>query len=96
MPGVPMLMPSDTVMVLNNTPLPPAASTPLMASAAKSLMCMLQGVTMLQVLATPTWGFLKSASSKPTARSMARLGAWGTPSTMIEEYLRLSSLIVIL
>jgi hypothetical protein len=29
-------------------------------------MCMLQGVTMLQVEATPIWGFEKSDSLKPT------------------------------
>ena len=38
-------------------------------------MCMLHGVTMLQVDAMPTCGFAKSSSLKPTARSIARLGA---------------------
>src|SRR5260370_1187822 len=46
MPGVPMEMPSDTVMVLNSTLLPPAASMPAQASRASSPMCMLQGVTL--------------------------------------------------
>jgi hypothetical protein len=56
MPGVPMEMPSDTVMVLNSTLLPPAASTPAHASRANSPMCMLQGVTLPQVEATPICG----------------------------------------
>jgi len=53
-------------------------------------MCILHGVTMLQVEAMPIWGFLKSPSSKPTARNMERLGACSTPSTTIEEFLRKS------
>ena len=66
MPGVPMLIPSETVMVLNSTLLPPASSAPMAAASASSLMCMLHGVTMLQVDAMPICGFLKSASVKPT------------------------------
>ncbi len=54
-------------------------------------MCMLQGVTMLQVEATPTSGLAKSASAKPTARSMERLGARSAPSSKVEEYLRRES-----
>ena len=68
-------MPSETVMVLNSTLLPPAASAPAAASRASSAMCMLQGVTLAQVEATPICGLAKSASLKPTARSMARDGA---------------------
>ncbi|MFT5171764.1 MAG: hypothetical protein ACI9BD_001542, partial [Candidatus Marinamargulisbacteria bacterium] len=49
-------------------------------------MCMLQGVTMLQVEATPIWGFLKSSSLNPTALNMAREAARSTPSTIFEEY----------
>src|SRR5262249_17307188 len=47
--------------------------------------CMLHGVTLAQVEATPTCGFSKSASLNPTARSMERAGARLTPSTMIRE-----------
>ena len=85
MPAVPMEMPSDTVIVLNSRLLPPAASAPCAASPASSSMCILHGVTMLQVDAIPTWGFVKSSSVKPTALSMARLGACSTPSTTILE-----------
>jgi hypothetical protein len=46
---------------------------------------MLHGVTMLQVDATPTIGFPKSASPNPTVRSIERLGARSGPSTTMEE-----------
>ena len=48
-------------------------------------MCMLQGVTLLQVEAMPTCGLLKSASPNPTACSIARAGACLTPSTTKRE-----------
>src|SRR5215469_5586336 len=85
MPGVPIEMPSETVMVLNSTLLPPAPSTPAHASRASSPICMLQGVTLPQVDATPICGLAKSASPKPTARSMAREGACFAPSTTTRE-----------
>src|SRR5215471_18794820 len=88
MPGEPMEMPSETVMVLNRTLLPPAASAPAAASRASSAMCMLQGVTFAQVDATPIWGFAKSASVKPTARNIARDAACFAPSTTSREYSR--------
>src|SRR5580658_1092409 len=92
MPGVPIEMPSDTVMVLNSTLLPPAASTPAAASRASSPMCMLQGVTLLQVEATPICGLAKSSSRKPVARSIARAGACFTPSITTREFARGSGL----
>ena len=52
---------------------------------------MLHGVTIDQVEATPTTGFRKSASEKPTARSMARLGARSGPSTTVDECWRVWS-----
>src|ERR1041384_2370213 len=91
MPGEPIEMPSETVMVLNNTPFPPAASAPVIASEARSLMCMLQGVRLAHVEATPICGFAKSASWKPTARNIAREAACLTPSTTSFEYLRWST-----
>ena len=80
-PGVPMDIPSDTVMVLKIMDLPPALFAPAAPCLASWSMCMLQGVTMLQVDAIPTTGFLKSLSVKPTALSMERLGALCAPST---------------
>jgi hypothetical protein len=43
----------------------------------------LHGVISLQVLAIPTRGLLKSSSVRPTARSIARLGARTSPSVII-------------
>ena len=80
-----MEMPSDTVMVLKVIALAPAASTPAAAIRASSSMCILHGVKLLQVEAMPTCGFSKSASTKPTARSIARLGVCFTPSTTRRE-----------
>ena len=57
MPSVPMEMPSETVMVPKMIGLAPAASTPAAASRARASMCMLHGVTIAQVEATPTIGF---------------------------------------
>ena len=41
---------------------------------------MLHGVTSFQDEAMPIWGFVKSSSEKPTARSIARAGARAGPS----------------
>ena len=49
---------------------------------------------MLHVLAIPICGFLKSSSSNPTARNMAREGVCVSPSTMTDEYGRRLSVIV--
>src|SRR5690348_9448183 len=81
-------MPSETVIVLNKTLLPPAASAPVAASRASSAICMLQGVTLAHVEATPICGFEKSASVKPTARNIAREAACLAPSTTRREYSR--------
>ena len=56
---MPIEMPSETVMVLNSTLLPPAASTPAQLSRASSSMCMLQGVRFAQVEAMPICGLLE-------------------------------------
>ena len=58
---------------------------PRRRARASPSMCMLHGVTMFQVEAMPTCGFAKSSSLKPTARSMARLGACVSPSTTTRE-----------
>ena len=49
---------------------------------------MLHGVTLPQVEATPICGLPKSASVKPTARSMARAGACVSPSITTRECAR--------
>src|SRR5882724_11152955 len=86
-----MLIPSETVIVPKMMALPPAALAPASASRASWSMCMLQGVTMLQVEAIPTVGFLKSSSLKPTARSIERLGARSGPSCTMAEWGRRES-----
>src|SRR3989338_1895231 len=88
-PSLPMEIPSEIVMVLKITALPPAALAPWAALSASTLMCMLHGVTMDHVDAMPIWGFLKSSSLNPTARSMARLGARSSPSVTMLENLRI-------
>ena len=88
MPGVPFEIPSETVIVLNTMLFAPAASAPAAASRASASMCILHGVSMLQVDAIPTCGFAKSSSVNPTARSIARPGALGAPSTTTRELSR--------
>ena len=79
-------MPSEIVIVLKFTAFPPLESIALLATLARSLICILHGVTMLHVEATPTCGFKKSLSLKPTALSIDLLGALSLPSTSFEEY----------
>src|SRR3989344_7873800 len=86
MPGVPMDMPSLTVIVLNMIGAPPDSFTPSLERRASLSMCMLQGVTSAQVEAIPTMGLVKSASLKPTARSILRFGARSGPSVKIELF----------
>src|SRR5580658_4373113 len=87
-----MLIPSETVIVPKMTAFPPAASAAAAASRASWSMCMLHGVTMLQVEAIPTTGLRKSSSPNPTARSMERLKERSGPSTTMEECGRRMSL----
>ena len=82
MPSVPIEIPSLTVMVPKSWGMPPAARTAASARRARSSRPALQGVMVLKALAMPTIGLPKSASWKPTARSMARLGARWTPWVM--------------
>src|SRR5439155_15846772 len=65
-PSLPMEMPSEIVMVLKMMALPPPSFAPFSASTASLSMCMLQGVTLLQVEAMPTMGFEKSSSLNQT------------------------------
>src|SRR5688572_27647090 len=64
---------------------PPAARTASQASRAKVPSSALHGVTRPSVDATPTKGFCKSASFRPSARRNARCGARSSPSTVILE-----------
>ncbi len=94
-PGVPMDIPSDMVIVLKITPFAPDRETPFEASLARSFRCILQGVIILHVEAIPTCGILKSFVLKPTALNIALLGACSIPSTILLEcFLKSLSLII--
>jgi hypothetical protein len=85
MPSVPIEMPSVTVGMPNTCGMPPAALIPAAARSASGWMPALHGFIVECALATPTMGLSKSASVKPTARSIARLGERCTPAVMVFE-----------
>ncbi len=80
MPSVPMEIPSDTAMVLYSIGVPPAARIPAFTRSESRRRWKLQGMTSIHVLATPTIGFVKSSSVKPTAFNIARAGARPAPT----------------
>ena len=67
MPSVPMLMPSETAMVLNSSGVPPAARIPFFTCSESRRRWKLQGIASVQVLATATSGFCRSSSVRPIA-----------------------------
>src|SRR3989338_1056745 len=81
MPAVPIETPSETAMVLNSIGVPPAARTPRFTCPASRRRCTLHGITSIQVLAIAMSGRRRSASRRPSAFSMARLGARSGPSS---------------
>ena len=83
MPSVPMLMPSETAMVLNSSGVPPAARIPSLTFAERRRRWKLHGPISIQVLATPISGFERSSSVRPVAKSMARAAARSGPSSKI-------------
>ena len=85
MPSVPMPMPSVTVGTPNTCGIAPSALSAAIARSTSGWMPALQGFIVLWPLATPTMGFSKSPSPKPTARSMARLGERAMPCVMSRE-----------
>src|SRR5262245_39332768 len=74
---------TDTEAKSNGTP--PAARTASHASRAKWPSSALHGVTRPSVEATPTKGFFRSSSERPSARRNARCGARSRPSTVMRE-----------
>src|SRR4028119_1399753 len=78
-PSVPIEIPSLIVIVPNTCGMAPASLALAIARKARSFNPILQGVIVLYPLAIPTIGLVKSPSPKPTARSIARLGARCTP-----------------
>ena len=81
MPDVPIVMPSETAMVLNSRATPPASRTPSLTHLPRSRRWTLQGVVSVHVFATPISGRPKSSSLNPTARSIARAAARSRPRT---------------
>ena len=69
-PCVPIEMPSDTVIVLKSTPLPPELFIESSTISESLLICILHGVTFAPVDAIPTKGFVKSSDVKPTPLSI--------------------------
>ena len=85
-PCVPIEIPSDTVIVLNKTPFPPDALIESSTTSESLFKCILHGVTLAPVEATPTRGLVKSSVVNPTPRSIEREAAWLGPSTRSLEY----------
>ena len=79
-PSWPIEMPSLTVIVPNSRGKPPASRTPTLACSASLRRVMLHGVTSFHDEAIATCGLPQSASPIPTARSIARDGAFCMPS----------------
>ena len=80
MPSWPIEMPSLTVIVPNSRGKPPASRTPTLACSASLRSVMLHGVTSFHDEAIATCGLSQSASPIPTARNIARDGAFCMPS----------------
>ena len=84
-PSVPMPMPSVTVGKPNTCGFAPDCSSAASARSTSTWMPALHGFMVEWPFATPTIGFSKSPSPKPTARSIARLGERATPWVMRRE-----------
>src|SRR4051812_37447483 len=78
-------MESATEMDAKSNGTPPASRTAAHASRANSPSSALHGVTRPSVEATPTKGFFRSASDKPSAWRNARCGARSRPSTVTRD-----------
>jgi hypothetical protein len=63
----------------------PLAASAAIARSTSGWMPALHGFIVLWPLATPTMGFSKSPSPKPTARSIARFGERAMPCVMRRE-----------
>ena len=71
-PVVPIETPSETEIVLNSIGVPPAARMPSFTCLASTRWLRLHGIVSIHVVATPTSGFARSSSVKPTPFSIAR------------------------
>ena len=84
-PSVPMPMPSVTVGTPNTCGIAPASFSAAIARSTSGWMPALHGFIVEWPFATPTIGFSKSPSPKPTARSIARFGERAMPCVMSFE-----------
>src|SRR5210317_948238 len=84
MPSVPMEIPSLTPIVLKRMPTSPAALTPSLTFAARSLRCILQVLPSHQTLEIPTSAFCMSAGSRPVPYNMAWDAPWERGSVIRE------------
>jgi hypothetical protein len=82
MPSVPIPMPSVTVGKPNTCGIAPASCSAAIARSTRGWIPALHGFMVLWPFATPTMGFSKSRSPKPTARSIARFGERAIPWVM--------------
>ena len=83
--SVPMPMPSVMVGTPNTCGIAPASLSAAIARSTSGWMPALHGFMVECPFATPTIGFSKSPSPKPTARSIARFGERATPPVMVLE-----------
>ena len=79
-PLVPIETPSETAIVLNSIGVPPASRIPRFTWGARARWLRLHGMVSIHVVQTPIRGRARSASSKPTAFSIARAAARSGPS----------------
>ena len=77
-----MPIPSVMVGTPNTCGIAPSLRRAAIARSTSGWMPALQGFMLEWPLATPTIGFTKSPSPKPTARNIARLGERATPWVM--------------
>ncbi len=68
MPCVPIVMPSEMVMVLNSIGVPPASRMPSFSASATSRRCTLQVPISVHVLAMPMIGLCRSSFANPDPR----------------------------
>src|ERR1700733_10384747 len=86
-PSVPMPIPSVTVGNPKTCGIAPASLMAAITRSTRGWMAALQGFIVEWPFATPTIGFSKSSSLKPTARNIARLGERATPAVINWERL---------
>ena len=78
-PSVPIAIPSETEIVWKTSGSTRSDRSSSAAATASSSRCMLQGVTLFQVAATPACGNCRSSVVQPIARSIERAAAWAGP-----------------